>query len=159
MRRGSWKALSCILGALTVTCGELGGEPSACDGLAERRMVITREEYTPCAAEMMAALDRLRPAVKEVLAGDAEARSSAKEALQTLRGLLRKSGVEADTRSVRNWELVERWPNGRMRAFNDSVSHALAHYRAALQYPNEDSFRQGLEAQDDAAGFYRMFRR
>ena len=159
MRRGSWKALSCILGALTVTCGELGGEPSACDGLAERRMAITREEYTPCAAEMMAALDRLRPAVEEVLAGDAEARSSAKEALQTLRGLLRKSGVEADTRSVRTGELVERWPNGRMRAFNYSVSHALAQYGAVLQYPDEGNFREGREAQDDAAEFYRMFRR
>ena len=158
MRRGSWKALSCILGALTVTCGELGGEPSACDGLAERRMAITREEYTPCAAEMMAALGRLRPAVEEVLAGDAEARSSAKEALQTLRGLLRKSGVEADTRSVRTGELVERWPDGRMRAFNHSVFDALVQYGAVLQYPNEDNFREGMKAQDDAAEFYQMFR-
>jgi hypothetical protein len=158
MRRVSCKALTCILGAFTVACGEMGGEPSACDGLAERRMVITREEYTPCAAEMIAALHRLRPAVEEVLAGDAEARSSAKEALQALRGLVRKSGVEADTRSVRTGELVERWPDGRMRAFNHSVFDALVQYGAVLQYPNEDNFREGIKAQDGATEFYRMFR-
>jgi len=146
------------MGALTLACEEPGGEPSACDGLDERRMAITREEFTPCAAEMLAALDRARPAIERLLAGDDEARAAGREALRALRGLVQKSGVEADARSVRPGELIVRWPDGRMRVFNYSVYQALVLYGAVLQYPNNDNFRDAVEAQNDAAESFRTFR-
>jgi hypothetical protein len=144
--------------ALLVACAERVDRSSACPGIAERQMGITREEFAPCAAELLAALDAVRPPVEAVLAGEDASRSEAEAALRQLRALLRSTGVLDDFRSLRPGKEIERWPDGRVRVFNHSVFDASVGYGDVLQYASEDVFQQGVEAHDAAIRYYRQLR-
>lgn len=154
MRLGA-AAVSC---ALLVACGDLGGEPSACDAIGERKMGITAGEYRPCAGEILAALDRLQPSVEAVLARDDAARAEAERVLGELRGLIRKTGFKADALSTRPGRMVERWPVGLVRGFNQSVFDATVHYAAVLHHPDDEQFEEGVKSHDDATSFYDKIR-
>src|SRR6267154_2899547 len=62
---------------LSVACGVVAGEKTPCDGLVYKKFGLTRAEYLPCAGEMLATLERLRPQVDAMLAGDKQARAEA----------------------------------------------------------------------------------
>ncbi|MDP3936985.1 MAG: hypothetical protein Q8R92_02480, partial [Deltaproteobacteria bacterium] len=84
--------LAMALLALTA-CGR--GEvkyKSACEGLEYTEDGLSREAYLPCAGEILAAMDALRPEIEAAINGDDEARKRARRAYRYLRKLLTMAG-------------------------------------------------------------------
>src|SRR5262245_38728606 len=91
--RSAWRALGVVaLAFLLPGCGVSGSEPGACDRIADKRVWVSRSEYLPCAAEILAAMDSLRPLLDAVDRGDAGARSEAQRQYRQLDTLMRKAG-------------------------------------------------------------------
>ncbi|MEJ2152592.1 MAG: hypothetical protein P8Y29_06525 [Gemmatimonadota bacterium] len=157
--------VSClIIGAvmLSIGCSPATSRPSACDGLIEKTIGITREDYSPCAGEILAALDSLAPPLRRfVLRGDEEAGDEAEEYYDRLRHLMGEVGFTADVwREAREGagRTVERWPNGAMRQFNNEVGTATAQYMSALGYPSDDNLKEGQRRHAAARQAYARFR-
>lgn len=147
---------------LSVGCSQSASSPSACDGLIEKTIGITREDYSPCAGEILATLDSLEPALRRfVLRNDEEAEAEAKVHYKRLRHLMNEVGFTADVwREARGGagRTVERWPNGGMRHFNSEVGTAAAQYMSALGYPNDDNLKEGQRRHAAARQAYARFR-
>jgi hypothetical protein len=147
---------------LSVGCSRVVSRPSACDDLIEKTIGITREDYSPCAGEILAALDSLEPALRRfVLRGDEEAGSEAEVYYERLRYLMREVGFTADVwREAREGagRTVERWPNSAMRVFNSEVGTAAAQYMSALRYPNDDNLKEGQRRHAGVRQAYARFR-
>ena len=47
------------IATLSVWCSGVDSRPSACDGLVEKTIGITRDDYSACAGEILAVLDSL----------------------------------------------------------------------------------------------------
>jgi hypothetical protein len=153
-----------ILGAavLSVGCSQAASRPSACDDLMEKTIGITREDYSPCAGEILAALDSLEPPLRRfVLRNDEEAEAEAEVHYKRLRHLMNEVGFTADVwREARGGagRTVERWPDGAMRYFNNEVGTAAAQYMSALGYPNDDNLKEGQRRHAAARQAYARFR-
>ena len=104
-------------------CGALAGEKTACDGLVYKESGLAREEYLPCAGEMMATLDQLDAQVKNMIAGDENARSEARTSVQKLRSLMSKAGGR---------NLLERWDDRALTSLNVDISNAYEHHQACM---------------------------
>jgi hypothetical protein len=138
-----------ILVGLAVVC--LACEPpapTACDGLEDRRYGITREEYAPCAREMMTALDTLqRQLQRVVLRADSLVWPEARKTYRHLRLLRNRVGFVADAwrelRAQSPGPYIERWPDGSMRAFNLHLGNAFAQYMSAVNRPNRANLQEG----------------
>jgi hypothetical protein len=113
-----------VLGsALAAACGTLAAKPTACDGLVYKEGGLTRAEYLPCAAEIMAALDRLAPQIDKMLAGDEGARSDAGDTLRELRGLLKQAGGR---------DMLERWDDRALTSLNLDIWNAFNQHEACM---------------------------
>ena len=133
---------------------------TACDAIGERRSAITAQEYRPCAAALMAALENVRPPVRRFVTGDASARPSALEAWQHLDLLVARSGFPRDVTSF-SGRSIERWPDSDMRGFNSAVLQAAFAYHTALEVGenlpasyNEEYFDKASGFHDDAEALY-----
>ena len=130
--------------------------------LRKRRSGITRDDYSDCAGEILAALDSLEgPLDQFVRTGDEEAESEANAHSRRLGHLMSEVGFTADMwREAREGadRTVQRWPDGAMRQFNGEVGGAVAQYVAALRYPNEDNFTEGRRRHAAASQAYKRFR-
>lgn len=133
---------------------------SACDGFSERTFAITREEYRPCADEIMEALDKVRTHLKAGLAGDKTALSQARDASRELEALLFKTGIKTDVWSVNRprSKVDERWPDSTVREMNELIELAGSMYRQCLSRPNQLEFDRGEEAHEKVLGIYRSLR-
>lgn len=129
-------------------------EPSACKGFAERELGITGEEYRPCAADILATLDSLSPRLQALVAGDEAAGREARPHFRALRAMVEETGIPSDYRSMRSSTVIVKWPEASMRAFNSAAFDATVQYGAVLTYPNDDNFRQGVRAHDEARRAY-----
>lgn len=153
-----------ILGAaiLSVGCTPAASRPSACDGLIEKTIGITREDYSPCAGEILAALDSLETELRRsVFRGDEEAGPDAEAHYKRLRYLMREVGFTADVwREAREGagRKVERWPNSAMRHFNTEAGTATAQYMSALGRPNDANLKEGQRHHAAARQAYARFR-
>lgn len=140
------------------------GEPSACEGFADRELGITGQEYRPCAGEILAALDALRPRLQALVAGDSVAPGDSAEHDETrsgyrdLRDLLGETGIEGDYRSMESSTVIVKWPDGATREFNSAAFEAVVQYGAVLAYPNDDNLRQGVDAHERARRAYGRIR-
>jgi hypothetical protein len=136
-------------------CGT--SEPTACDTFADRKLAISGAEYRGCAGEILAALDAIKPPLRAVVAETANnvERDAARRAYRRLRTLIRRTGIEADYRSMRPGTVIMKWPDGPVSAFNSAAFLATVQYGAVLSYPNADNFGQGVRAHDDARRYYR----
>ena len=147
---------------LSVGCSGVASRPSACDGLVEKTIGITRDDYSACAGEILAALDSLEaPLGRFVRTGDEAAESEADAHSRRLRHLMSEVGFTADVwREAREGadRTVQRWPDGAMHQFNNEVGGAVAQYVAALRYPNEDNFTEGRRRHAAASQVYARFR-
>ena len=158
------RIFSLILSTATfsVGCSGVASRPSACDGLVEKTIGITRDDYSACAGEILAALDGLEaPLLRFVRTGDEAAGSEADAHSRRLRHLMNEVGFTADVwREAREGvdRTVQRWPDGAMRQFNNEVGGAVAQYVAALRYPNEDNFTEGRRRHAAASQAYKRFR-
>ncbi len=162
MSRGKMFSLILSHATLSVGCSAVASRPSACDGLVEKTIGITRDDYSACAGEILAALDSLEaPLDRFVRTGDDEAESEADARSRRLRHLMSEVGFTADIwREAREGadRTVQRWPDGAMYQFNNEVGGAVAQYVAALRYPNEDNFTEGQRRHAAASQVYARFR-
>lgn len=130
------------------------GEPSACEGFADRELGITGEEYRPCATAILATLDSLRPRLQALAAGDVAAGNEARPHYRVLQALVEETGIPGDFRSTQSSTVIVKWPEASMRAFNSAAFEATVQYGAVLAYPNDDNFQQGVRAQEEARRAY-----
>lgn len=129
---------------------------SACDALAERKFGISREEYRPCAREIMEALDKVRTNLDKGLSGEKAALSRASSALGELDTLLSKVGLRAGILTISSTvQPGEKWSEGALNDLNTYVVLATLLYRQCLSRPNQLEFERGVEAHDKALQVYR----
>jgi hypothetical protein len=143
---------------LVGSCGNR--EPTACDGFADRKLAITAAEYRGCAGDILEALDALQPPLRAMVANSAtdEDRAAARSAYEKLRTRIRRTGMEADFRSMRPSTGIIKWPSGAVSAFNSAAFTASVQYAAVQAYPNADNLAQGVRAHDEARRYYRAIR-
>jgi hypothetical protein len=143
-------------------CSRTVSRPSTCDGLIRKTIGITREDYSPCAGEILAALDSLETELRRsVFSGDEEAGPDAEAHYKRLRYLMREVGFTADVwREAREGagRKVERWPDSTMRRFNTEVGTATAQYMSALGRPNDANLKEGQRHHTVARQAYARFR-
>ena len=154
-------ALFAVLAVSAAGC--VSAAPTPCDGLSTRTYGITREEYAPCAREILDTLDALQRQVRRVVyQKDGEAAGEAGRASRYLRLLQERVGVRADLqRELRAGSpapTIERWPDGVMRRFIEKAFNAAAQYRSALGHPNRDNLDQGFRYHQEARQAYARFR-
>jgi hypothetical protein len=151
-----------VAGALlALACYPTTPVQTACDGLADRELGITREEYSPCAAELLHTLDTLQRALERMIVrGDSTGQSDARAAYQHLRLLMQRVGFQADIRREMPGpgRLIERWPDAAMRQFNAEIGTAAAQYMSALNYPNVGNLQEGSRRHELARQAYSRFR-
>jgi len=158
------RALSWWLPALlplVVGCAGPAAGPTACDGLADRTLAITRTDYSACAGEILGALEEFEGPLQRFVAGDAAAKDPAESASRRLAHLMRQVDLQADAwREVKGGagRTVERWPDASMREFNSDVVNASAQLNAALRFPNQDNLQQGSRLHAGARNAYSRFR-
>jgi hypothetical protein len=145
-----------LLILLVAACG--GREPGPCDGFADRELGITGEEYRPCATDILAALDSLRPRLQTLVAGDEAAEREARSHYRTLRALVNETGIHGDYLSMRSSTVIVKWPEVSTRAFNSAAFDASGQYGSVLAYPNDDNFQQGVRAHEEARRAYSQIR-
>ena len=104
-------------------CGALAGEKTACDGLVYKESGLGREEYLPCAGEMMATLDQLDAQVANMISGDENARAEARASVRKLGSLMKKAGGR---------NLLEKWDDRALTSLNVDISNAHGHHQACM---------------------------
>ena len=153
------RLVPCVL--LLAACSPAEPVTTACDGLSDRKLGITREEYSPCAREILQTLDTLqRQLQRMVVRGDSTAAPDAQAAYRHLRLLMRRVGFQADIRleSLGPGRRIERWPDAAMQQFNGQVGTAAAQYMSALNNPNDGNLREGSRRHELARQAYSRFR-
>ena len=118
------------IATLSVGCSGVASRPSACDGLVEKTIGVTRDDYSACAGEILAVLDSLEaPLGRFVRTGDEAAESEADAHSRRLGHLMSEVGFTADVwrEAIEGVDrTVQRWPDGAMRHFNNEVGGAVA---------------------------------
>ena len=155
-----------VVAALNGSCDRISGGEGACAGLKGRREV-TSTDFTPCAREMLAALDDAQKELERfVVRGDGDAKPAAEAALKRMQRLMRSAGYEADQQRIywasivgkgEKYSIEQRWPNPAIRAFNGHVGGAYAHFDSALRYPNRGNLDYGSKEHDFARRAYYRF--
>ena len=132
-------------------------EPTACDGFADRKLAISAAGDRGCAGEILLALDVLKSPLRAMVAKTAtdDDRDAARGAYEKLRMRIRRTGIEADYRSMRPGTGIVKWPSGAVSAFNSAAFTASVQDPAVQAYPNADNFAQGVRAHEDARRYYR----
>ena len=148
---------------LCLSCDGSASGSSACDGLADKLVGITRADYATCAGEILAALEELEQSLRRiVLEGESDARPEAEAAYERLRRLMREVDFQGDMRrEVQAGSPapgIERWPDGNMQSFNKDVGNAAAQFMSALQRPNEANLHEGSRQHARARRAYARFR-
>jgi len=96
-----------------------GSRRTACDNLVYKEEGLTRTEFLPCAAEMIATMDKLDVHMDAILKGDKGARAEAREQYNELGVLLKKAGGR---------NLLERWHDESLIRLNLRIWNAYPSY-------------------------------
>lgn len=150
-----------LLLLLCAGCGGVASAPTACAGLADKTLAISRTDYTECAGQILATLEQVETPLRRYVEGDATARVEATTAHRRLKHMMNEVGFQADAyREVGGGsaKTVQRWPDSGMRDFNAGVINAAAQFHAALVHPNQDNFQQGARLHAIARAAYARFR-
>jgi len=144
---------------VVVLMGACSGTGSgACDGFADRNLGIVGTEYRPCAKEILAKLDALRPLLERRVAGEATDVTAARDHSASLAARIEATGIMDDYRSMRPSTVVVKWPEASTRAFNEAAFYATVRYEAVLAFPNDDVLQQGIRAHEQAKRAYDAMR-
>ncbi|HEU4464681.1 MAG TPA: hypothetical protein VFS53_06525 [Gemmatimonadota bacterium] len=138
-------------------CGG-AGESTACDGFAERNLAIVSSEYRPCAGEILAELDALRPLLEELVAEGTTDAAEARSHYESLEDRVDATGIMDDYRSMRPSTVVVKWPENSTREFNQAAFDAMVRYESVLAFPSEDVLRQGIRSHEQARQAYGALR-
>jgi hypothetical protein len=155
--------LGLLLAVLCLSCDGSAIGPSACDGLADKLVGITRADYATCAGEILAALEELEQLLGRItLEGESDARPQAEAAYKRLRHLMREVDFQGDilreVRAESHAPEIERWPDGSMRTFNKEVGNAAAQFMSAVRRPNQGNLEGGSRYHAKARSAYAHFR-
>src|SRR5712664_1795750 len=132
---------------LLIACS--GNRRTACDNLSYKEEGLTRTEFLPCAAEMIATMDKLDAHMDAVLKGDKRARAEALVQYNELGGLIKKAGGR---------NLVERWQDESLSRLNVSIWNAYTSYQGALLIPNDVDANAARRSKEEARGIYESLR-
>ena len=121
--RRSLLVCSVFLGLPFMGACALAGEKTACDGLVYKESGLTRDEYLPCAGEMMATLDQIESQIEKMLDGDEKARAEAGASVRKLGSLMKKAGGR---------DLLEQWDDRGLTSLNLDISNAYSHHQACM---------------------------
>ncbi|MHC4108913.1 MAG: hypothetical protein ACYSTY_12595 [Planctomycetota bacterium] len=152
-----------LVAALCLSCDGSARAPSACDGLADKLVGITRADYATCAGEILAVLEALEPLLRRIVLEEAsDARPEAQAAYKRLRHLMRQvdyqGDIDREARAQSPALKIERWPDGSMHSFNLEVGYAAAQFSSALRHPNEGNLQEGSRRHSNARRAYAHFR-
>lgn len=145
-------------------------EKTPCDGLAERKIGITPQEYSSCAGEILSTMDALQMQLSKMLfLKEKKAHSRAERKLRKLKTLIEKTGWENDRKEIENLNLFkllvnpvralkifERWPDIRLIYLNNSIYSAYTTYSEVLNSQNVNSYQTALEYQKEAQHLYEL---
>jgi hypothetical protein len=122
-------ALALVAGALTACTPT---SRSACEGMVYKESGLTREQFRPCAAEMVKQLDRAQSALEMMAdksrpsAARSEARRECIAAASDLTRSLRAAGGST--------KLMARWDDVRLNEFSFAVISAKDYYTMVCYY-------------------------
>jgi len=126
-----------------------GNRGTACDNLVYKEEGLTRTEFLPCAAEIIATMDKLDAHMDAVLKGDKRARAEARVQYDELAELIKKAG---------NRNLVERWQDESLTRLNVRIWNAYTSYQGALRYPNDVDANAARRSKEEARKIYESLR-
>lgn len=132
---------------LLIACS--GFRRTACDNLVYKEEGLTRTEYLPCAAEMIATMDKLDAQMDAVVKGNKGARSEARAQYDHLNELIKKAGGR---------NLVERWQDESLNRLNMRIWNAYTSYQGALLYPNDVDANAARQSKEEAKSIYEGLR-
>lgn len=148
LRRGFLLPLAINL-IMNVACGGDLPADSRCRGLEYKEHGLSREEYLPCAGEIVAALGELEAHSRAASQGDSTARSAGRQTLARVNALMNAAGGR---------NLLERWEDRALTDLNLSISNAVTHFEAFYMVrvaaePNQfaEQTRQAAAAELQAA--------
>lgn len=118
---------------------------SACDDLVITEDGLTREVYGPCAGEILAAMDALRPELEGAVDGDEEAERRARRAYRKVRKLIKSAGGK---------DLLQEWRDRRLTDLNSQLYKAYTNYWACTISPSESELREAAQHHDAARRIY-----
>lgn len=132
---------------LLIACS--GNRGTACDNLVYKKEGLTRSEFLPCAAEMIATMDKLDAHMDAALKGNKRARADARVQYDELAELVRKAGGR---------NLMERWQDESLTRLNVRIWNAYTSYQGALLYPNDVDANAARRSKEEARGIYESLR-
>ncbi len=159
-RRLAPAGLAFISAVLLTACGAGSAEVTGCSGFADK-VAITRDEYGPCAQEIMLALDTLQEQLRELVRGNTANAQEARETSRRLEMLWRQAGRSNPRLPASAFEI---WPDERVRRFNSFSQGAYRSYKTTLRYvlrpPGfpfniREQFNEGSRLHAEAGNAYR----
>jgi hypothetical protein len=136
-----------FIAILLIACS--GNRGTACDNLVYKEEGLTRTEFLPCAAEIIATMDKLDAHMDAVLKGDKGARAEARVQYEELGVLIKKAGGR---------NLVERWQDESLTRLNVRIWNAYTSYQGALMCPNDVDANAARRSKEEARGIYESLR-
>jgi hypothetical protein len=136
-----------FIAILLVACS--ANRRTACDNLVYKEEGLTRTEFLPCAAEMIATMDKLDAQMDAVLKGDKKARAEASAQYHELAELIKKAGGR---------NLVERWQDESLTRLNVRIWNAYTSYQGALLIPNDADANAARRSKEEARNIYEGLR-
>lgn len=141
-----WALYVVLSGVFLSGCEKLEQEKSACDGLVYKEYGLAREEYLPCAGEMIARLEEATLHLKATLEGDKEARARGVKALRKVAALMKAAGGHQ--------KLLGGWEDRSLNNLNIAIYNTYNAYDAVLRVT-----MMGSDSPRLAAGAKRDFER
>lgn len=126
-----------------------GRRTTACDNLVYKEEGLTRTEFLPCAAEIIATMDKLDVHMDATLKGDKRARAEARERYNELGVLIKKAGGR---------NLLERWQDESLNRLNVRIWNAYSSYQGALMIPNDVDTEAARRSKEEARRIYESLR-
>jgi hypothetical protein len=136
-----------FIAILLINCS--GNRGTACDNLVYKEGGLTRSAFLPCAAEMIATMDKMDAHMDAVLKGDKRGREEARAQYNELAELIKKAGGR---------NLVERWQDESLNRLNVNIWNAYTSYQGALLYPNDVDARAARRSKEEARNIYESLR-
>jgi hypothetical protein len=152
----------CVISATLSACSG-GGVPgdSGCRNLVYKDSGLSRDEYLPCASEIVASLEEVARLSDLASRGDRQARVEGRAALSRVNALMREAGGR---------NLLERWDDRALTDLNVRISNSVTHFDAfymvrVVEEPDpfaaktreaaDSELRAALRGQREALSYYR----
>ena len=119
-----WALCIVLYGMFILGCNKPDSNKSTCETLFFKESGPTREEYLPCANEMIAKLEEMTPLLASTLKGDRKSRRKGVKTLRELEALMTALG------GIHN--MLGGWEDRALGNLNVYITNAYFHYDAFL---------------------------